>query len=484
MRIFKLSSLHVAALVLIAVLTSSILTYTWVGAVTGEITIDETSILLTDGTNSMSADLDMAGYNIDNSTLYMPYSYLIYVVDDGETVTYYAKNGTDGNICWSSTNASYVLQTSFDAVNASNKGTVYIKSANYYVDSPLTSMWRGDIIAEQGTSLEATATLTSVMLTIPSYASKIVINNLRFEALGYSAENVKIEGGTSHFNNVEFYGATTYGVWLTSSTLNDFYRCKWSAAATGINMFLDGTGASVTANFNSFRENIFLEGGLHHVLADGRASQNLFEHNIFEATAMGSTYAVLIRGNGASPYGNVLKDNWFESDENVTTVEIAIVLDSASLAYAPRMTKLINNHIGLYQQAFALNYGNGTKIENTYTSGIASGYYYLGTVASNCYNTEIIGGTDVDGLRVSNAGLFTQFKGEGYECTGVASGTTAIQVDHPLKGQVTVLTLAINEYATYYNMSWNNVDGNTFEIHHDKGSSATVTYYANYRPGS
>ena len=391
---------------------------------------------------------------------------------------------------WTSTNASSVYQNVFDTINASNKGTVNIKAANYLMDSPLTLMQRGDICAEQGTALLAASTLTSTMLTIPSYSTssvKTIITNLRFEALNYSAVNVKILGGSTEFNNVEFYGARTYGVWLTSSVHNNFYGCKWGAMNTGTNLFLDGTLTSSTANFNVFRENIFSGIPLHHVLIDGRASQNLFVHNIFEGVATGSTYAVKIRGTGDSgdaPYGNVFENNWFETIFNATTVEDAIVLDASALSYAPQMTRIINNHFGLYHLAYNLLAGNGTKIENSFTSGIASGSFYFSAISGACYNTEIVGGLDEDGLRVSNAGIGTQFHGEGYESSGSASGTTPIQVTHNLKGMPTVVVLGISGYDTYFNMSWSNVNPTTFQISHDKGSSATISWLAYYRPGS
>lgn len=147
MRIFKLSSLHIAALVLISVLTASLLTYTWVGAVTGEITIDETSILLTDGTNPMVADLNMGDYDIDNVTiidatnitatnidstlidttnvsasniestqLMGAYSYMIYIDPDNSSI--YNAKASNGTICWSSTNHTAVAESVISAVSS------------------------------------------------------------------------------------------------------------------------------------------------------------------------------------------------------------------------------------------------------------------------------------------------------------------------------------------------------------------------------
>jgi len=172
MRIHKLSSLHIAALVLISVLTASLLTYTWVGAVTGEITIDENSILLTDGSNPMLGDLDAGTYDVYNSTwsnstnsyttnsyttgdvyygsdnrtdvLASPmeaWSYLIYV-DPANSSLYHAK-ASNGTVCWTSTNLTLVWENSVGACSDGN--SIFIQNGNYTVSSTLTDQSKNNI---------------------------------------------------------------------------------------------------------------------------------------------------------------------------------------------------------------------------------------------------------------------------------------------------------------------------------------------------
>lgn len=125
MRIHKLSSLGLAGIVLVAVLASSLLTAVFVGAA-GEVEINETSILLTNGDNPMLGDLNVGGYDIQNATaingtqyyvgsdnrtdvLANPqkaWDYLIY--PDGSN--YYAISGATGQIDNSSASALTVIQ--------------------------------------------------------------------------------------------------------------------------------------------------------------------------------------------------------------------------------------------------------------------------------------------------------------------------------------------------------------------------------------
>jgi len=68
MRSVTVKANYLASIILVAVLMSSLFTSMFVGAI-GEIEINETSILLTDGSNPMQANLDMAGYSVFNTTV-------------------------------------------------------------------------------------------------------------------------------------------------------------------------------------------------------------------------------------------------------------------------------------------------------------------------------------------------------------------------------------------------------------------------------
>jgi len=141
MREIKLKTTYLASIILVAVLTTSIFAAIFVGAA-GETTITETSLLLTDGSNPMLADLDMGGYNLTNadnleSTQLMgDYSYMIYVDPDNSSI--YNAKAANGTICWSSTNMITVWENVRD--NGLTAGRDYKETVLLTGDFSLTSV--------------------------------------------------------------------------------------------------------------------------------------------------------------------------------------------------------------------------------------------------------------------------------------------------------------------------------------------------------
>jgi len=84
MREIKLKTTYLASIILVAVLTTSIFAAIFVGAV-GETTITENSLLLTDGSNPMLADLDMGGYDVTNASNVESVQPMGYSYNDDET---------------------------------------------------------------------------------------------------------------------------------------------------------------------------------------------------------------------------------------------------------------------------------------------------------------------------------------------------------------------------------------------------------------
>jgi len=234
MRSITLKSSNVASLILISVLLSSMLTAIFVGA-TGEVTITEDTLLLTDGSNPMVGDFNMSEYQIidgvfhkgatpppspstgqwfydtDNYILYiyngtdwspsssgsqgptgeagavqgLPYSYLVFT----NVTSTYMVNGTTGIIDWNSSDSDVI------------------------VDAVIANCSVGDLI---------------VVCSTVNYGT-ITVDVDAFLLIRNAGESVT-EGQTLYYNmtDSEAYKAKADSV-TTIGNGNDVYLCMWNS---------------------------------------------------------------------------------------------------------------------------------------------------------------------------------------------------------------------------------------------------------------
>lgn len=156
--------------------------------------------------------------NVTLSSGYFPTDVDYIVYKDGST--YYAKY-SDGSVDFSSTNASYVIQSALNALEntytlstestlAQDTGTVFVKAGNYTLDSPITIDKRTHLVGSDSgqTWFVASANLSPAMLIINA-------SNLRYQDWGVqniAVDMVSYTGNGIYSTNAGSSGSRCAGV--------------------------------------------------------------------------------------------------------------------------------------------------------------------------------------------------------------------------------------------------------------------------------
>lgn len=114
-------------------------------------------------------------------------SYIIFKDDEGLT---YAKNGSTGAIDYSSTNASYVIQSAIDALT--NGGKIFIKAGTHQLDGYVSIIDANNLglFGEEGTVIQATDSLAGH--ATEQYRSMFITmrgSDIRFSGITFDGQN-------------------------------------------------------------------------------------------------------------------------------------------------------------------------------------------------------------------------------------------------------------------------------------------------------
>jgi hypothetical protein len=224
MRTLKIKSHVLATIITVTILLSCMLASVFVSAQAGAVTVTSANIVFTDGSNSMAADLNLGGnelenvtglwYGSNNRTDMLAYpvtesSYTIFKVGS----TYYAQNGTTKQIDYKSTTSNVVVQ---QAINVIENGTILIKD-----DITIT----GTIVVNKTGIILTGETEYTKISTLEDIAIIRVDKPAGDINLGVVIRNFILQGGgSSDTNSKGVHVNDTWGLTLENLIIGDVYN--------------------------------------------------------------------------------------------------------------------------------------------------------------------------------------------------------------------------------------------------------------------
>lgn len=276
MRTISLKSTHLASLIFVATLLTALFTAIFVGAA-GEVTITEDSLLLTDGSNSMTGDLNMSQnqieygvfhkgstppaspvegqyfYDTDDHIFYvwnsthwlsqsggdtgpqgpagtvegLPFNYLVFV----NATSTYMVNGTTGIIDWSSTNSTDILQAAIGNLSSTYGGKIFIKPP--FASDDIITVNKKMVVIEATAGDESENAVWIRRLKIDSTSTWV--RNCRF--MGLTFNEIHLYQNSNGISDIEFYDCvvkktTTYSFGIvfegTGEMTTGVYHIRWN----------------------------------------------------------------------------------------------------------------------------------------------------------------------------------------------------------------------------------------------------------------
>lgn len=372
------------------------------------------------------------------------YSYIIN--NDGTTVA--ALSGTTGAVAYSSTNASYVIQSAINALpNTGAMGReIYLKSApsnSRYelttvvtVDRPVTI--RGEGTA--GTSYTYIRGMTAGMTMFNVTSSDVCFENLKLVGGASNINGIIVKAtatstiSMSHIYFTQFSTALT----LDSVIISHFHDLRFHNNAIGLDM----KGNSYS---NEFIECTWTS---NSVVAIRMRGTGIFYNHFLTSDIEVNAVGIQIRYNSA---GNIFENIWLEDS---TTYDID--LNDTTGYSAASENHFIFGHLG-YAGGLKVVFGTGA-----YYNTIESGKSYADTIASLADNGV---GNKITTRDTKNSGI----------ATSITNGTW---VSHNLAGTPTIVILTPRSQVTVWCMARNST---MFQVGISSGT-ATIDWYAEYHP--
>ena len=314
-----------------------------------------------------------------NSTTLMnpqqPYSYLIYTDKDGN---YCAKNGTDGNISFKSTDASYVISQAC----AQGEGIVLIKRGTYAGKALNLSHLNVRLVGEgQGTVLEFTEGIT-ISNTSESFHQEI--SNLKLLGTGYNSNGLTLSA-TSRFVSYNLVVQNyDIGVNIQSSTLgatifNNFYSLI--SYDNNIGVYIKREINENTVAHNTFYAGSIVSNQKWGVVIRGSASNEIFEGVEIENNNYGQVQ-LITPASGAVPEGNTFSKCYFEPELSNATSPFVEFKSEFSPDTEPRGSIFIENKFAVVGDT-NLTLPPSTVFVNNYITG-APVYFTINAAAPGC----------------------------------------------------------------------------------------------------
>ena len=365
--------------------------------VTGSYQIDGNDIITGAGVADFtSVDADQYSLAIVNVTdiLAYPYSSASYIISTDGT-NYYAKNGTTGQIDYSGTNATTVIQ---NAVNNGNK--IYISSGVYIISQAIHPINNTELIGSGWDTIfflanNANPTWNIIETTAP-YPNWFRVSNIYFDlnsannvpvdhthgaAIDWSYSAVTIE--KIYVTNPDYRGVFAYwskGCYITENYIEGYQDC----------IDVDYGGATISAaSLNSFISNNILTGvsvssdnGIVIDGAHGYSFYGVIENNVINNCYNG------IKINSKNTKGFIVKNNIIKGSsypirllgsENVADSN-TIELGSRGIEVRGDWNRVTNNMV--------INSANGPPLDiignwNTVSGNTVSGGNYHASISGN-----------------------------------------------------------------------------------------------------
>lgn len=338
-------------------------------------------------------------------SLNSPYSYTVFT--DGSTV--YMKNGTTGQIDYTSSNASKLLQ--FAAGNLSLVGgTVFVKDGLYYVDSTIYLNYSGVTIQGETWGIDVYGTrlqLTTVGIpmfyiggTAPAHTWFVTIKNMELFGNGVSGTTGILINGDTYtsdvwFENLFIYRFSGSGIVIKAHTYKvwNIWILQCLIEESGLyGVYLTDATDVVTRNIDRVTiQNCHFYGNLNSVRSDTPCVYDLtFSLNTVEQERQSS-----VNCTGGRNW-NIQDNHIFDCGTDATNTFGAVYVNgTGALGYGgnPEAWLILGNHFG-DQFAPHMNYsvwltGNitGFQVKNNGFLSLSSAYRGDGLTA---YSSNVV----------------------------------------------------------------------------------------------
>lgn len=384
---------------------------------------------------------------------------------------YFAKDEY-GELAYSGTNASGVIQSAIDAANsaATRGGEVFIEQGTYLLAYHITFAKRVTIRGEGMNATILRGTNASNYVLFGSYSSG---DPGRFMGL----ENIQIAYGRGirlvwclnyYFQNVLIFNSSTIGFSMEYNYGNRFTNLVINRCTT-VGLAMD------FCNNNNFFGLVVTACGTHGV----EIKRSVDNHFLGIDSESNGGYGFYSAGSRRTEVSG-----WFENNTqsfgpggyievylwNVTGwgATLDFHIHDCNIDTAGK-----TGSIGIQlKTANGTVIGHSVKIWNATTVDIL--------VESTSYHTTIYAPSNANDSYLTDNGVCTKVLGAGFQNSGSASGATGFTVNHQLMGTPDVVTITPTTDAGDFYVSA--VTSMNFTIAFDGGGSVTFYWYAEYKP--
>jgi len=408
------------------------------------------TFLKLNGSNANS-DIDVSPYNftagnISAFNLKSPYSYIVW--RNGST--YYARNGTTGEIEFKSTNATATIQYAINSLPDSG-GKIFIKAGTYVIDSTIWVNKSNISICGEGSStiLSGSSSLNNAIMTVRKDASTSDwLHNIEIAHLTFDGTNMPrttydsilkalhgryVERLNVHNLIVKNTPATGIGIdqikysWIHHNYIEG---CGTSGEAAGGN----GIGIGVASDYNIISDNIIYDVANNGILVEafGYAHYYIISNNeVLYCDGAG------VRLDGIAQF--LITDNILYHNKN--GIQISKIEWASSTVYSQQ--GLITDNLIYYSNTHGIRipYSSSKQIYIEHNWIKLSQHYGIYTntdddvyIVGNIFvlNTDgaISTGTGINPVIEDNIGYTTENSGSA-EITGDGS-TTSFTISHGL----------------------------------------------------
>jgi len=338
------------------------------------------------------------------------YSYMVYV-DPSNTSLYHVK-AANGTICWSSTDATSVIQNAISAVNASGAaGIIEFKPGTYYVDNLNVT---GQI------TLRGTGTVTNTAFFFQNGPGNMLNFEQSTEDYGFTISYMQFQGrpslyttgsglyvapqGDGSFNDVLldrvfFIGFPEYGVYTTCSwgwmVQNSFfeYNCANNSADYGLYMgSAQGPQCAIATNkiLANYGNGLYCEAS-NSIITGNQIGSNAGTGACLNGTliAFSSNYVYSNTGNGVNETastGVISANHIFRNGGKgiYSTGRHCTVSDNVLYQNSGIQAEVTGAHCTISSNNFDLGMSEGLKLTEAPGSTVMGNVFYENGGSSTC----------------------------------------------------------------------------------------------------
>lgn len=383
--------------------------------------------------------------------------------------------------------AAAVIQTAIDDVY--NEGTppfggnVYVRKgiSDYSIGSSIAMRNRVNFLAEKDATLTASVDLPDGVISLvedDATGLECEVAGFRLEgawneATPISTYGVKIIDAVAylHLHDLFINSFTNACLYIGGSWGGTYRNIITQSLSGGYGFMLTRDDASHTGTNLTYAQYLYDHGAGTGMLISKDCDGNRFDNCHFTST----TDCVVVDSAHASwhPKNIAFRSCWFE--EGTETTQKGVFVTNSVGSVHPRCVSIEDCKFGNMNTGIYLNCSEQATVRNCYFDECSNDL----VIQSNANDTVIDGGYYGTYASVWDAGIRTQWRGVGFEASGVAniSSDDTVTVTHGLRGTPDIVLAQVINGGTDARV-WG-ISSTQFEIHTADEGTWVVAWYAN-----